>query len=1455
MRIKLNSRILISALVVVVLAFAGVVYGYTQVNKITASDGSAGDNFGFAIDATPANALIGAPRLDDAGEEAAYYYSADDNGRHSWSAELFKLTPSDPSDYSSFGAAVSIDEDGWLAVGAPYTGDSGIGNGAVYIFDESDGTQNKKIIASDGDIDDGFGTTVASESGYLLVGAPYDDDDGSSSGAVYIYSQDEGGAENWGEITKLTASDASAEDEFGYDVDFNAGYAVVGSRGDEGDTGAAYIFSVNEGGADNWGQVTKLTADDGEAGDFFGISVSISGDYVAVGAGGDDDNGSQAGAVYIFHRDEGGADNWGQVTKLTADDGEAGDLFGRVDIYYGPNNNTGNDTLFVAVGALGDDDNGADAGAAYVFDKDEGGEDNWGQVAKLTADDGEAGDVLGLSVSIAQNTVVVGADEDDDNGADAGAAYVYFLNYFTYFSTEFASEGQATDGSGHYTFSAGITDLDPDDEISLRVRCGESRETMENIDVVSSSLGTIDNAELFQITGIDSPLDDQQITFVVDTQSLHDDQYLDDFNCLVHTKDQAHAYEPVDDYITGPGFTLYLLTLVVAGSLDTIDGLVLDNEDPVIDTTGTLSISNDVNGDGIAGVGDEVTYLAGTVSNAPESVNNWVLIDMDTLLTELPTYMLAATTRTVGTGVLDNALQTFTARVTDDFGNYSEGTSNAIAVYNIAHTIEFDSDNSEVAESAGSVTLNIELDSISGIDTTVDYTVAGTATSGDDYNLANGTITIDAGEALTTLEVPLIDDEDREDDETIIITLLDPIGADLGANNTYTLTIESNDGSSGGGGSSGSKSIKSVQNNTNNDTTKEAPDETEDEPVSPVFEEPQLIEEQQTPDDEDVEEPISPVFEEPILVQEQQDTDAEEDEVSDEENEEESDDSESEQSGESQENDNKDSKYDYPQTKSFTSSEKKLVNFFEKSSVGVDEEFEDTDFEDLNTETMSDDEKEELKCELEDYINGLKDDRSAIVNEYRLERSVLISDRNQQIAKARNEARELRDSQKQEMKNKIANLRFEFAEDKNQMISELQNRIQNLDASSAKEIRAEHRQAIAELRSDLSLRIAQLREENAVAMSEIQDNLSRSITAIKDEYGSYLTELKNLFDDLRVGFNSEIKSNNLLKRENFKGVKCETVDPITNEDDNQDDRIEDIIGTDEDESDTDGDDLDDFEETFLSFTDPTDDDESDETTVGVVGETTPASGSLRNVESSGPIVLTGKSTSGVKCIMESTPEQNLTEEEQYDCSDKLTEDGTGLFMLEFEPDRGDGDYQFRIEDDNGFVAGYNLSLDSTAGKEPKLYSFGGHKSEKFTYIDEDTVVVNEKVGSRPISILNPNGCEVFGKCLLQARWNSLILSSVVLADSNYANYPVIPPENLTEGEHRVLITSVDTETNKVSGTLEVIFEVDSEISYSFMDNLLDSNWPKLIILIIILLMAWYLLSRSNKKPAPALNDL
>ena len=162
--------------------------------------------------------------------------------------------------------------------------------------------------------------------------------------------------------------------------------------------------------------MAKLTADDGAEYDHFGRSVAISGDMVVVGAYQDDDDEIDSGAAYLFARNAGGTDQWGQVTKFTADDGEANDEFGWSGAIAGD----------VAIeGAHNDNDQVTNSGAAYVFALDAARSDQWGEVTKITDEDGAFADRYGISVAIDGELFLVEAPADDDNGSNPCSVHFY----------------------------------------------------------------------------------------------------------------------------------------------------------------------------------------------------------------------------------------------------------------------------------------------------------------------------------------------------------------------------------------------------------------------------------------------------------------------------------------------------------------------------------------------------------------------------------------------------------------------------------------------------------------------------------------------------------------------------------------------------------------------------------------------------------------------------------------------------------------------------------------------------------------------------------------------------------------------------------------------------------------------------------------------------------------------
>ena len=396
--------------------------------------------------------------------------------------QVKKLTPSDAGG-GQFGISLSISGD--TAVVGRWID----GAGSAYVFERNAGGpdnwgQVKKLTAADAAPDDRFGCSVSISGDTVAIGAREDDlAVGVNAGSAYVFERHAGGANNWGQVKKLTAADAAPADRFGFSISLSGDGVVIGAAEDDVvavDSGSAYVFERHAGGSSNWGQVKKLTVADGAALDNFGFSVSISGATLVVGAARGNTGAVQdTGSAYVFGRDTGGAGNWGEIKKLVATDGVGADQFGysvsisgdtvavgapyndlnagAVDhgfVYVFERNVGGADqwgqvqvlnhsaaTLLdelgysvsidgnrIVAGATGHDGAGASSGAAYVYERDAGGAANWGQVEKLAAADGAALDLFGTSVSVRGGTIFVGARGDADAGSNSGSAYVFYAS-------------------------------------------------------------------------------------------------------------------------------------------------------------------------------------------------------------------------------------------------------------------------------------------------------------------------------------------------------------------------------------------------------------------------------------------------------------------------------------------------------------------------------------------------------------------------------------------------------------------------------------------------------------------------------------------------------------------------------------------------------------------------------------------------------------------------------------------------------------------------------------------------------------------------------------------------------------------------------------------------------------------------------------------------------------------
>jgi len=380
--------------------------------KLTASDGASNDQFGASVSISGDTIVVGA-RYDDSSRGSAYVFEKPVGG---WAdmTQTAKLTASDGVSSDQFGHSVAISGDTVVVGARAHDGFKG----AAYVFEKpvggwSDMTQTAKLTASDGEGTGVFGHSVAISGDTVVVGANGDDEPQMNRGSAYVFEKPVGGWSDMTQTAKLTASDGYLYDELGVSVSISGDTVVVGAHEDDGARGSAYVFEKPVAGWSDMTQTAKLTASGRALQDYFGHSVAISGDTVVVGAYGvDTTNGVtyfNVGRAYVFEEPVGGWSDMTESARLAASDGAANDEFGYSVSISG-------DT--VLIGAWGGE-------CSYFFEKPSGGWSNMTETEKLTASDGAPFDYFGVAVSISGDTSVVGAHLDDNNGSGSGSAYVF----------------------------------------------------------------------------------------------------------------------------------------------------------------------------------------------------------------------------------------------------------------------------------------------------------------------------------------------------------------------------------------------------------------------------------------------------------------------------------------------------------------------------------------------------------------------------------------------------------------------------------------------------------------------------------------------------------------------------------------------------------------------------------------------------------------------------------------------------------------------------------------------------------------------------------------------------------------------------------------------------------------------------------------------------------------------
>ncbi len=434
--------------------------GLVQSSYLGGSSRDGGDHFGSSLDAdlghyaasSPGEDGSGTgvnPSLDEAAEDSGAVFASAGVGFANLYLKSLNTVPHD-----RFGEDIAIDGD-TLVVGSP--SDSGTGVAYVFRWDGTGWEPEAQLRATNADVGDSFGVSVAIDGDVVVVGANGEssgatgvngdsvDNSVSAAGAAYVFRRI---GTKWMQEAYLKASNTDA-DQFGLAVAVSADLVAVGTyfedsaaqgiNGDQADNsansaGAVYVFKKS---GNLWSQDAYIKASNAQANDRFGFSVALSAGRLAVGApeedgfdtgvnGVESDNSAPgSGAVYVFARSITG---WAQEAYVKASNTGAGDGFGSALALRG-------DLLLVGASSEqgggqgidpdGDNNSAQSSGAAYLFHRDLV---QWGQSSYIKASNAEANDTFGWDVALSGYHAFIGApyeDGEDDSSNDSGSVYVF----------------------------------------------------------------------------------------------------------------------------------------------------------------------------------------------------------------------------------------------------------------------------------------------------------------------------------------------------------------------------------------------------------------------------------------------------------------------------------------------------------------------------------------------------------------------------------------------------------------------------------------------------------------------------------------------------------------------------------------------------------------------------------------------------------------------------------------------------------------------------------------------------------------------------------------------------------------------------------------------------------------------------------------------------------------------
>lgn len=413
---------------------------WSEQSKLISSDPAYADYFGYSIALSGNTVLAGVPYDDDAGTSSGstYVYAYNDSN---WTEQTKLLPIPDEATSEEFGYDVDIDGD--VAIVGAYRDDNFVRDaGAAYIY-KFNGTEwilQAKLFASDRASNDNFGKNVAIDGNTAIVSSRSSGSIGGYAGAVYVFTFD---GTNWNETAKLVGSDTEAGDGFGSAIDISGNKILASSLSDRdlgSYTGSAYVFNYD---GTAWTEEAKIRPSDSVGGHFFGYDVALEGTTALIGAMRDNGSGFRQGAAYIFNFD--GSD-WVETAKLAASNGVDREQLGYRVALHGNTAVVGRSSkppyIFTYDGTNWAEEAALDFGYSSVavaqdiiLTRDNNltnvytyNGNSWVKTSELISSDIKSGDFFGWGMALSGDRAIIGAFRNANDLGYSGAAYVFHVN-------------------------------------------------------------------------------------------------------------------------------------------------------------------------------------------------------------------------------------------------------------------------------------------------------------------------------------------------------------------------------------------------------------------------------------------------------------------------------------------------------------------------------------------------------------------------------------------------------------------------------------------------------------------------------------------------------------------------------------------------------------------------------------------------------------------------------------------------------------------------------------------------------------------------------------------------------------------------------------------------------------------------------------------------------------------